>query len=165
MEHSAGQRQDGTEVRVAAATEADDFPANTVFLGGKLQSSKSGIEQVIRRGGSMVQWEVAHEETDVAQEEGMSRWGIASVFARSKQEEKGEARHVGAGKIEGRAGEDGNLHGVTEDGDWNWLHSLWRAVGASVPGEHPLESKIDSTLRRESGVRGPHTRQRLTNGA
>jgi hypothetical protein len=102
MEDSAGQRQDGAEVRVAAATKADDFSSNTVFLGGKLQGSKSCIEEVIRRGGGMVEDESAHEETNVAQQEGMRRRRRPSVFSRTEQEEKGKAGHVSTGEVKGR---------------------------------------------------------------
>jgi hypothetical protein len=134
VEDSASQCQDGAEVRVATATKTDDLAANAVFLSGKLERGESSVEELVRWGGGVMQDEISHEEADVAQQEGVSGWGIAGIFAWSKEEEKGQARHVGAGKIVGRTGVDGNLQGMTEDRDGNWFDSSWRAIGACVAG-------------------------------
>jgi hypothetical protein len=121
-------------MRVATATKTDYLAADTVLLGGKLEGGESSVEELIRRGGGVGQDEISHEEADVAQQEGVSGRGIAGIFARSEEEEKGQARHVSAGKIVSGSGDDGNLQGVPEDGNGNRFDPSGRAIGAGVAG-------------------------------
>ena len=113
----------------------------------------------------MVQGKVAHEKSYVLEQERMRRRGSPRVFARTEEEEERKTRHVGNGQVEGGTGENSKLHGVTENRNRNRFYTIGRVVGAGIAGEHPLEAKIDSTLWRESRVRGPHTRERLANAS
>ena len=136
----------GAEIRVTAAPETDNFAADTTLLCGEFKRDEGGRKEVLVRGGDAAEGKVAEEEAYVAEQKGMGAGRSPGVFAGAKQKEKGDAEHVGAGLVESGASQDGLLHGMAQNGDWNGLYPSGRGVGAGVPREHSLKAKVDSTL-------------------
>jgi len=54
---------------------------------------------------------------------------------------------------------------MAQDWNRNWFDASGRGIGFGIAREHAFQAEINLSLRSEAGVRGPQTRERLSNAA
>ena len=150
-------------MRVATACKPNYLTTNTIFLVGEREGAEGGREDGGIGGTEEVEAMATGAEGDVAQVEGSHFGRGCCVFSQTKEEEEGEADHVGNGGVGGGRGGGSNGHDVTEDGDRDRLDTVGRRVLLRVAGELALEAEVDLALHSQAWVGGPHTGERLPN--
>ena len=165
VNNAARSGQHGAEVRITAASQANDFAANAIFLRREFQCHEGRTEQLGVGGSGVGEGQIAQEEADVAELERLRGSNGAGVLPRPQEEKEGQTNHVGTGEESNVVGVEGLGHDVPKDGNRNGLHAVGRGVMLGIMGKHTAEAKVDISLDGETRVRGPHTRERLPNAA
>ena len=115
------------------SAQANDFTADTIFLSGELKGAKGGGLE----GGHGARQErdahAAEKKLNIPEGKGSGIGRGTSVFAGTKEEEKGEDDHVGHGHHHRIRQVTSVVHELAEDLDRDGLDPSGRWVGA-LPG-------------------------------
>jgi len=117
-------RRNRAEERVAAATEANDFAANTILLSSELKGDERGGKELGSGGSGGVQPNRSEKEMDVAGAERLGRGRLAGIFAGAQKEKEAKANHVGKRGGDGVGSSVGLSHDMSEYRNGDGFHAL-----------------------------------------
>jgi len=143
MDDATGGSKDRAKGWMATAAQPDDFAPDTVLLGGEFEGDKGGIEEFGVGGRPRLDDGVADLEFDVADSEGRCVGRGGSVFSRSKEEEEGEADHVGDAFGGVGSTVDGGCHKVKENWDGDGFDAVGRRIFFGIGAEHTVDAEVD----------------------
>ena len=143
MKDAVAEADNGAQLRVSGAREANDFTTHTVFLRCECKGGERGRADVGISGKEKVEAASSDPKLDIAETKGGGLTGGDRVFTGPKEIKERDAAHVSNGKIGGRRGSMCHGHEATKNLDGNGFDPIWRRVFFLVGREHALDAKIN----------------------
>lgn len=166
VDYTLHEGENGTEVRVARAGQANDLAADPVLLSGEGETGKGGGPEVGVRSSRESQALEANKELDILHLErgGVGGTGVA-VLSRTEEEKEGQHNHTGRGHIAWIVGSTGRMGNVAYYRDRDGFDPVWGRILFLVVIELAGKAEIQFAAFDKAGIWGPHCSERLANTA